>query len=86
MSYAAMIFVALSTPARQSPPCFWIFKGIGRGEEGSTATEAHAPDGTIPAMDVIEVDGEFKKLAQQLLGNVFIAIRTPLGRVDNDAR
>ncbi len=35
--------------------------------------ETQVPAGTIPAMDVIEVDGEFKKLAQQLLGNVFIA-------------
>lgn len=38
-----------------------------------TSDEAHAPEGTIPAMEVIEVDGVFKKLAQQLLGNVFIA-------------
>jgi chromosome segregation protein len=33
----------------------------------------HQPDGTIAAMDVIEVDNQYKKLAEQLLGNVFIA-------------
>ncbi len=35
--------------------------------------DAHQPDGTIPAMQVIEVDEQFRKLAEQLLGNVFIA-------------
>lgn len=30
-------------------------------------------DGTIPAMDVVEVDAQYKKLAEQLLGNVRIA-------------
>lgn len=33
----------------------------------------HAPAGTIPAMDVIEVDEAYRSLAQHLLGNVFIA-------------
>ncbi len=33
----------------------------------------HQPEGTIPALDVIEVDGSYRKLAEQLLGNVFIA-------------
>lgn len=33
----------------------------------------HQPEGTIAAMDVIEVDAQYKKLAEQLLGNVFIA-------------
>ena len=32
-----------------------------------------SPEGTIPALDVIEVDEKYKKLAQHLLGNVFIA-------------
>ena len=35
--------------------------------------ESHQPAGTIPAMDVIEVDGQYRSLAEQLLGNVFIA-------------
>jgi chromosome segregation protein len=33
----------------------------------------HQPDGTIPALNVIEVDGQYRKLADYLLGNVFIA-------------
>ncbi|HVM89513.1 MAG TPA: chromosome segregation protein SMC [Puia sp.] len=33
----------------------------------------HQPDGSIPAMDVIEVDAQYRKLAENLLGNVFIA-------------
>jgi chromosome segregation protein len=33
----------------------------------------HVPLGTIPAMDVIEVDEQYRALAKQLLGNVFIA-------------
>jgi chromosome segregation protein len=33
----------------------------------------HQPDNTIPAIDVIEVDPQFRQLAQYLLGNVFIA-------------
>jgi chromosome segregation protein len=32
-----------------------------------------APGGTLPAMDVIEVDEQYRNLAKQLLGNVFIA-------------
>jgi chromosome segregation protein len=31
------------------------------------------PEGTIPAMDVIEVDNQFRQLAEYLLSNVFIA-------------
>ena len=33
----------------------------------------HKPEGTIPALHVIEVDGQYKRLAEELLGNVFIA-------------
>jgi chromosome segregation protein len=35
--------------------------------------EGRQPVGTIPALDVIEVEEPFRKLAEQLLGNVFIA-------------
>lgn len=35
--------------------------------------EPHQPEQTIKALDVIEVDEPYKKLAQYLLGNVFIA-------------
>ncbi len=33
----------------------------------------HQPEGTIPALSVVEVDSQYLKLAEQLLGNVFIA-------------
>ncbi len=36
-------------------------------------TPDHKPSGTIPALDVIEVDEQHRKLAEQLLGSVFIA-------------
>ncbi len=34
---------------------------------------SHQPAGTIPAMTVIEVDDQYRQLAEHLLGNVFIA-------------
>lgn len=37
------------------------------------ADKAHQPNGTIPALDVVEIDGAYEKLALHLLGNVFIA-------------
>ncbi len=39
----------------------------------SDSTTGHQPEGTIPVLDVIEVDNQYKKLAEHLLGNVFIA-------------
>jgi chromosome segregation protein len=39
----------------------------------AAATQGHQPTGTIAAMDVIEVDAQFRSLAEHLLGNVFIA-------------
>src|SRR5206468_10076742 len=33
----------------------------------------HKPEGTLPVLDIIEVDENYRKLAEQLLGNVFIA-------------
>jgi chromosome segregation protein len=39
----------------------------------SELKEDHKPEGTIPVMDVIEVDDQYLKLAQHLLGNVYIA-------------
>ena len=42
--------------------------------EKFTETSNHEqPEGTIPALSVIEVDSAFKLLAEHLLGNVFIA-------------
>jgi chromosome segregation protein len=37
------------------------------------SSDMHQPDGTLPAMQVIEVDEQYRKLAESLLGNVFIA-------------
>ncbi|HMC99628.1 MAG TPA: hypothetical protein VKH37_05730, partial [Ferruginibacter sp.] len=34
---------------------------------------AHQPDGTIPALGVVEIDPKYASLAEHLLGNVFIA-------------
>ena len=39
----------------------------------SNVESGHQPNGTIKAMDVVEVDAQYAKLAQHLLGNVFIA-------------
>jgi chromosome segregation protein len=33
----------------------------------------HQPEGTIPALNVVEIDGKYANLAKHLLGNVFIA-------------
>ena len=33
----------------------------------------HQPDGTMPALSVVEIDGKYASLAKHLLGNVFIA-------------
>ncbi|HNO99993.1 MAG TPA: chromosome segregation protein SMC [Ferruginibacter sp.] len=35
--------------------------------------QQHQPDGTIPALSVVEIDGRYGELAKHLLGNVFIA-------------
>lgn len=44
------------------------------GDEKDTDRNRHAPvAGTIPAMEVVEVDDAYRSLAEQLLGNVFIA-------------
>ena len=37
------------------------------------AAAQHQPEGTIAALDVVEIDGQYAKLASHLLGNVFIA-------------
>jgi len=41
-------------------------------QQGAPAVD-HRPEATIPAMEVIEVDSQYRNLAEQLLGNVFIA-------------
>jgi chromosome segregation protein len=47
--------------------------------------DTHQPAGTIPAMDVIEVDEQYRKLAQYLLGNVYIAENEDALRNSNGA-
>ena len=42
-------------------------------QQAVVLTPDHKPPGTIPALDVIEVDEQYQKLAEQLLGAVFIA-------------
>ncbi|MFL5740004.1 MAG: chromosome segregation protein SMC [Flavisolibacter sp.] len=41
--------------------------------DSSVTPTDHSPEGTIPAMDIIEVDAQYRKLAEKLLGTVFIA-------------
>jgi chromosome segregation protein len=48
---------------------FFLLDKINNLETAAT----HQPDNTIPAMQVIEVDEQYRKLAAQLLGNVYIA-------------
>jgi len=40
---------------------------------GADAVQEHGAEGLVPAMSVIEVDANYRKLAEHLLGNVFIA-------------
>lgn len=40
---------------------------------GLAGAESHAIEGMIPAMSVIEVDENYRRLAEHLLGNVYIA-------------
>jgi chromosome segregation protein len=39
----------------------------------SDIEQGHQPSGTLKALDVVEIDAQYAKLAQHLLGNVFIA-------------
>lgn len=47
--------------------------------------EHHQPAGTIPALNVVEVDGKYANLAKHLLGNVFIAENEEALRNSNGA-
>ncbi len=49
---------------------FFLLDKLNDIEEEPTV---HAPAGTIPVVDVIEVDEQYRKLADHLLGNVYIA-------------
>ncbi len=41
--------------------------------DGASGIAAHQLEGAIPALSVVEVDEKYRKLAEHLLGNVFIA-------------
>ena len=45
----------------------------------------HQPEGTIPALSVVEIDGKYSNLAKHLLGNVFIAENEDALRNSNGA-
>ncbi len=45
----------------------------------------HQPEGTIPALGVVEIDGKYANLAKYLLGNVFIAENEEALRNSNGA-
>jgi chromosome segregation protein len=45
----------------------------------------HQPEGTIPALNVVEIDGKYANLAKHLLGNVFIAENEEALRNSNGA-
>ncbi|GAB2813748.1 chromosome segregation protein SMC [Ferruginibacter profundus] len=47
--------------------------------------EQHQPEGTIPALSVVEIDGKYANLAKHLLGNVFIAENEEALRNSNGA-
>src|SRR5207344_1471000 len=45
----------------------------------------HQPEGTIPALGVVEIDAKYANLAKHLLGNVFIAENEDALRNSNGA-
>ncbi|MGZ8537707.1 MAG: chromosome segregation protein SMC, partial [Flavisolibacter sp.] len=49
---------------------FFLLDKVNNAEKNDAG---HIPERTIAALDVIEVDAQYQKLAEQLLGNVFIA-------------
>jgi chromosome segregation protein len=46
---------------------------LDRINEATLVAPDHRPEGTMAALDVIEVEEQYRKLAEQLLSNVFIA-------------
>jgi chromosome segregation protein len=60
--------VHLLDNAKKGKANFFLLDKVAGGE-----AQNHQPAGTTPAMEVIEVDALYRPLAEQLLGNVFIA-------------
>lgn len=46
---------------------------LNKFEEYNNAVSTHQPDGAISALSVVEVEPQYRKLAEYLLGNVYIA-------------
>ncbi len=61
--------VHLLDEAKKGKANFFLLDKVSQGLHHHT----HMPDGTIPALDVIEVEDRYQNLAEQLLSNVFIA-------------
>ncbi|MEO6916789.1 MAG: chromosome segregation protein SMC, partial [Chitinophagaceae bacterium] len=58
---------------RKGKANFFLMDKVNETADKYAGEESHAPADTIPAMDVIEVDEQYRKLAENLLGNVYIA-------------
>lgn len=60
--------VRLLDEAKKGKAAFFLLDKV-----SATNARSHQPDGTVAAMDVIEVEEKYRPLAEQLLNNVFIA-------------
>ena len=63
---------------------FFLLDKLNELYAGDTST-AHQPEGTLPALNVVEADGRYANLAKHLLGNVFIAENEEALRNSNGA-
>jgi chromosome segregation protein len=52
---------------------FFLLDKINGNTDNTDNTDLHRLEGAIPALSVVEVEEKYRKLAQHLLGNVFIA-------------
>lgn len=52
---------------------FFLLDKINSNADNGDQTDLHRLEGGIPALSVVEVEEKYRKLAQHLLGNVFIA-------------
>ena len=64
--------VALLDQHKRGKANFFLLDRLEHG--GAPDLTQHPPVDTIPAMQVVEVDEKYRKLAEVLLGNVFIAV------------
>jgi chromosome segregation protein len=52
---------------------FFLLNKINGNTDNTDNTDLHRLEGAIPALSVVEVEEKYRKLAEHLLGNVFIA-------------